>query len=129
KDWDKRTQTTAQVVDQLRAELAQIPQVRALPSVRTGLTRSRGQSYQLVLGGPDYAELVQWRDRMLARIEQNPGLYAADSDYKETRPQIRVQIDRARAADLGVSVQDIGQTLETMMGSRRVTTYVEDGQE
>jgi len=129
KDWDKRTQTTAEVVDQLRAELAQIPQVRALPSVRTGLTRSRGQSYQLVLGGPDYAELVQWRDRMLARIEQNPGLYAADSDYKETRPQIRVQIDRARAADLGVSVQEIGQTLETMMGSRRVTTYVEDGQE
>src|SRR5690606_11832981 len=44
KDWDKRTQTTAEVVNQLRGELAQIPQVRALPSVRTGLTRSRGQS-------------------------------------------------------------------------------------
>ena len=129
KDWDQRTKTTTQVVDELRGELAQIPQVRALPSVRTGLTRSRGQPFSLVLGGPDYAELVQWRDRVLARIEENPGLYSADSDYKETRPQIRVNIDRARAADLGVSVQDIGHTLETMMGSRRVTTYVEDGQE
>ena len=54
-------------------------------------------------------ELAQWRDRLLARIEQNPGLTGADSDYKETRPQMRVEIDRQRAADLGVSVGDIGQ--------------------
>ena len=66
---------------------------------------------------------------MLARMEQNPKLFSADSDYKETRPQLRVEIDRARAADLGVPVQEIGRTLESMMGSRRVTTYVENGEE
>jgi multidrug efflux pump len=66
---------------------------------------------------------------MLARMEANPGLHSADSDYKETLPQLRVEIDRNRAADLGVSVQEIGRTLESMMGSRRVTTYVEDGEE
>jgi multidrug efflux pump len=126
-DWDKRDVSTTQVVETLRTDLAQLPAVRALPQVRSGLTRSRGQPFNVVLGGPDYAELVQWRDRVLARMEQNPGLFGADSDYKETRPQVRVQIDRARAADLGVSVADIGRTLETMMGSRRVTTYVEDG--
>jgi multidrug efflux pump len=128
-DWDKRDVSTTQVVETLRTDLAQLPAVRALPQVRSGLTRSRGQPFNVVLGGPDYAELVQWRDRVLARMEQNPGLFGADSDYKETRPQVRVQIDRARAADLGVSVADIGRTLESMMGSRRVTTYVEDGQE
>ena len=128
-DWDKRDVGTSEVVEQLRGELAQLPAVRALPQVRTGLVRSRGQPFNVVLGGPDYAELVQWRDRLLERMEENPGLYAGDSDYKETRPQIRVEIDRARAADLGISVQDIGRTLESMMGSRRVTTYVEDGQE
>src|SRR5690606_7098382 len=101
----------------------------ARPQVRTGLVRSGGQPLQVVLGGPDYVELAEWRDRMLARMEENPGLYGADSDYKETQPQLRVEIDRARAADLGVSVQEIGRTLETMMGSRRVTTYVEDGEE
>src|SRR3546814_9410320 len=52
-----------------------------------------------------------------------------DSDYKETRPQMRVQIDRARASDLGVSVTDIGRALETMMGSRQVTTLVQEGEE
>src|SRR5690554_6547745 len=66
---------------------------------------------------------------MLVRMEGNPGIQDPDSDYKETRPQMRVEIDRARAADLGVSVQEIGRTLETMMGSRQVTTYIEDGEE
>jgi len=129
KPWTERSVDTGTLVEAARAELATIPGVRALPQVRSGLTRSRGQPLQIVLGGPDYAELAEWRDRMLARMEQNPKLFAVDSDYKETRPQVRVQIDRTRAADLGVSLTEIGRTLETMMGSRRVTTFVEDGEE
>ncbi|RNF85942.1 efflux RND transporter permease subunit [Montanilutibacter psychrotolerans] len=128
-DWDKRKVSTNDVVDSLRGELGKLPGVRANPSVRTGLVRSRGQPLQIVLGGPDYVELAQWRDRLLARMESNPQLFSVDSDYKETRPQMRVQIDRQRAADLGVSVTDIGHALETMMGSRRVTTFVQDGEE
>ena len=84
---------------------------------------------QIVLGGPEYAEIARWRDVMIEKMEANPGFFSVDSDYKETRPQMRVQIDRQRAADLGVSVQDIGRALETMMGSRRVTTFVQDGEE
>ncbi|WP_147652551.1 efflux RND transporter permease subunit [Vulcaniibacterium gelatinicum] len=128
-DWNKREVTTNEVVERLRKELASLPGVRANPSVRTGLTRSRGQPLQVVIGGPDYAELAQWRDRLLARMEQNPKLFSVDSDYKETRPQMRIDIDRQRAADLGVSVAEIGRALETMMGGRRVTTYVADGEE
>jgi multidrug efflux pump len=109
--------------------MASLPGVRAIPQVRSGLVRSGGQPLQVVLGGPDYAELADWRDRVLTRMEANPRLFSADSDYKETRPQLRVEINRQRAADLGVSVQEVGRTLETMMGSRRVTTYVEDGEE
>ncbi|HUD41507.1 MAG TPA: efflux RND transporter permease subunit [Dokdonella sp.] len=129
KPWSERTETTSQVADRLRRDLTALPGVRALPQVRTGLVRSGGQPLRVVLGGPDYAELAEWRNRMLARMEQNPALFAVDSDYKETRPQLRVEIDHARAADLGVSAQEIGRTLETMMGSRRVTTYVQDGEE
>lgn len=128
-DWDKRDVSTAEVVDQMREELAPIPAIRAIPRMRSGLVRSFGQPLQVVLGGPDYAELAQWRDRMLVRMAQNPGLRDPDSDYKETRPQLRVDINFERAADLGVSTEEIGSTLETMMGSRRVTTFVEDGEE
>lgn len=128
-DWDKRDVTTDDVVSQMRKELGGLTGVRVNPQVRSGLTRGGGQPFQIVLGGPEYAQLAQWRDRVLARIEQNPNFFAADSDYKETRPQMRVEIDRVRAADLGVSVTEIGRTLETMMGSRRVTTFVDNGEE
>jgi len=129
KAWNERDISTADLVEKIRGELASLPGVVARPQVRSGLVRSGGQPLQIVLGGPDYTELAQWRDRMLTRMEANPKLFSADSDYKETRPQLRVEIDRPRAADLGVSVQEVGRTLETMMGSRRVTSYVEDGEE
>ena len=128
-DWDKRDVTTDDVVQQVRKDLGALTGVRVNPQVRTGLTRGGGQPFQLVLGGPEYGELAQWRDRVLARMEKNPNFFAVDSDYKETRPQMRVMIDRARAADLGVPVSEIGRTLETMMGSRRVTTFVDNGEE
>lgn len=128
-DWNKRDVTTDDVVQRVRRDLGKLPGVRVNPQVRTGLTRGGGQPFQIVLGGPEYDELARWRDRVLARIESNPDFFAADSDYKETRPQMRVTIDRARAADLGVSVTEIGRTLETMMGGRRVTTFVENGEE
>ncbi|HLS83329.1 MAG TPA: efflux RND transporter permease subunit [Arenimonas sp.] len=128
-DWSQRQQDTNEVVAKARDELAGVAGVRATPIVRQGLVRSSGQPVRVVLGGPSYEELAQWRDRMMARMEENPNLLSIDSDYKETRPQMRIEIDRTRAADLGVSAQEIGRTLETMMGSRRVTTFVDEGEE
>lgn len=130
KDWRERTMDTGTMVDILRAEFNQIPGVRAFAQGRGGgLGGGGGQPLQFVLGGPDYQELAEWRDRMLERIEENPNIFGADSDFRETRPQIRIDVDPVRAADLGVSVQEVGRTLETMMGSRRVTTYVDGGEE
>ena len=129
KTWDQREETTDDVVARVSGELAKIPGVRAIPNVRQGLVRGGGQPLQVVLGGPDYAQLVEWRDRLLARMEANPKLTSVDSDYKETRPQVRVDIDRDRAADLGVAVSDIGNTLQAMFGSTRATTFVDEGKE
>lgn len=129
KPWQDREETTSDVVEKVRRELAGIAGVRALPQVRQGLVRGGGQPLQVVLGGSDYGELVPWRDRLQAIMESNPKLYAVDSDYKETRPQLRVSVDRDRAADLGVSVSEVGNTLQTMFGSSRVTTFVDNGKE
>src|SRR5690606_3943063 len=52
-----------------------------------------------------------------------------DSDYKERKPQMRIQVNRERAAALGVSLTAIGRTLETMLGSRVVTTFQRGGEE
>jgi multidrug efflux pump len=129
KPWAERDMDTSAVVEETRKLLAKIPGVQARPQQPTGLVRSRGQPVQLVLQGSDYAELVQWRDRLLKRMEENPSLTGADSDYKETRPQLRLDINRSRAAALGVSNQEIGRTLESLLGSRRVGTFIENGEE
>ncbi|TZF90658.1 efflux RND transporter permease subunit [Cognatilysobacter lacus] len=128
-DWDKRKRSTADVADSLKKEFGKLPGVKVAAQVSGGLVRSRGQPVNIVLGGPDYGELVKWRDALQARMEDNPGFFGVDSDYKETRPQMHVEVDRARAADLGVSVTEIGHALETMMGGRRVTTFVRNGEE
>ncbi len=129
KPWGDREQTTDEVVEEASRELAKIPGVRALAQVRQGLVRGGGQPLQVVLGGPEYAQLVEWRDRLLARFESNPNLSGVDSDYKETRPQLRIAVDQDRAADLGVAAADIGSVLQTMLGSSRVTTFVNQGKE
>jgi multidrug efflux pump subunit AcrB len=84
---------------------------------------------RLVLGGPDYEQLRQWRDIMLAEMEALPELLDVDSNYQERKPQFQVRVDRDLAAVLGVSLADVGSTLETMMGSRIVTTYIDRGRE
>jgi len=128
-DWQNRENPTVDVADDIQRKLSVLTGVRTRTQVSGGLVRSRGQPFQMVLGGPEYSEIAQWRDRILQRMEENPGLVGPDSDYKETRPQMRVNIDRLRAADLGVPVTEIGGALETMMGSRRVTTFVDNGEE
>ena len=127
--WDKREKSTAEVAGELEKKFAGMTGVRVRTQVGGGLVRTRGQPFQMVLGGPDYAELAGWRDIILAKMAENPGFIGPDSDYKETRPQMRVIVDKTRAADLGVSAQAIGTALETMMGGRRVTTFVDNGEE
>ena len=127
--WDKREKSTAEVAGELEKKFAGMTGVRVRTQVGGGLVRTRGQPFQMVLGGPDYAELAGWRDIILAKMAENPGFIGPDSDYKETRPQMRVIVDKTRAADLGVSANAIGTALETMMGGRRVTTFVDNGEE
>ena len=66
---------------------------------------------------------------MLQLAQANPGLANVQTNYKERKPQIRVSIDRNRAADLGISLESVGRTLETVLGSRIVTTYIDRGRE
>ncbi|WP_058558113.1 efflux RND transporter permease subunit [Thiohalocapsa sp. ML1] len=118
------------VMEEIRAKLADLPGVRAFPVMRQGFGARIQKPLQFVIGGGTYEELAAWRDILVAEIDKsNPGLVGVDWDYKETKPQLRVAIDYDRAADLGVTVGTIGRTLETMLGSRKVTTYIDAGEE
>ena len=128
-DWSAR-RSAWEIMDDVRKRVNDLPGVRAFPVMRQGFGARIQKPVQFVIGGGTYAELAEWRDLLLAKIEEsNPGLEGLDWDYKETKPQLQVLIDYDRAADLGVTVGEIGRTLETMLGSRRATTFIEEGEE
>lgn len=128
-DWSAR-RSGWDIMDDVRKEMSDLSGVRIFPTMRQGLVSAGGKPVQFVLGGGTYEEVARWRDILLAKIdENNPGLVGIDWDYKETTPQLSIVIDRDRAADLGVSITAIGSTLESVLGSRQVTTYIEDGEE
>ncbi len=128
--WSDRKRDTWAVLDEVTEKLQAIPDVRVFSMMARGLGgRGLGRPVQFVLGGNDYEELVQWRNIIMDEARENPGLVRVDSDYKETLPHLMVEIDLNRAADLGVSVSNIGRTLESMLGQRRVTTFVDRGEE
>jgi multidrug efflux pump len=127
--WAQR-RSAFEIMGELSGKLSDLPGVRAFPVMRQSFGGGTSKPVQFVIGGGTYEELAGWRDILINKInESNPGLTDIDSDYKETKPQLRLIINKDRAGDLGVSVQTIGRTLETMLGSRRVTTYIDDGEE
>jgi multidrug efflux pump len=128
-DWSQR-RSAWEIMDDVRRRLKSLTGVKVYPVMRRGFGARVQKPVQFVIGGGTYQELANWRDILLEKIEEsNPGLEGLDWDYKETKPQLRVLIDYDRAAELGVTINTIGSTLETMLGSRRVTTYVDAGEE
>jgi multidrug efflux pump len=127
--WEQRSVTTAELANRVTKILAEQPGIRGNAQPRSGLSRGRGQPVNLVLAGSTYEGLVAARNRIVAAAASYPGIVNIDSDYKETKPQMRIVVDTRRAGDLGVSVNDVSQALQTMLGSRRVSTYVDRGEE
>lgn len=127
-DWAER-RSASEITTDIRSRLSDLAGVRAFPVMRQAFGRGVGKPVQFVLGGPSYEVLAQWRDIILEKAKENPNLVGLDHDYQETKPQLRVIIDKERAADLGVSISHIGRTLESMLGSRLVTTFMREGKE
>jgi multidrug efflux pump len=127
--WDSRERPAGLIARELFQKVDAIPGIRGFVIQPSGLASFFGQPVQFVIGGSTYEELVQWRDIILAKARAYPGLIGVDADYKETTPQMRITVDHDRAAQLGVSSKTIGRTLETFLGSREVTTYIDNGEE
>lgn len=130
-EWDKRSIDTFSFINKINGDMQSVTDVRAFAIMRRGIGGGGGGNnpVSFVLQGNTFEELAQWRDILITEAQKNPNLSNINSDYQETYPQLLVQIDRERAYDLGVTVGDIAQTLETMLGQRRVTTFVDRGEE
>jgi HAE1 family hydrophobic/amphiphilic exporter-1 len=127
-DWQDRDTNIKQALALIAQTLKDIPDVM----VRPMLPGFRGQSsepVQFVLGGSDYSELFKWAQVLQQEADASPMLSGADLDYAETTPELVVTVDKQRAAELGISVEEISTTLEIMLGGRKETTFVERGEE
>jgi multidrug efflux pump len=129
-DWHERDRSARDVANAIMKEARKLPGVRVNIAMPGSLgRRGSNRPVEAVIGGPDYESLSKWSNQLIAAARQNPGLESVDTNYKERKPQLRVSIDRDRAADVGVSLQTVGRTLETVLGSRVVTRYVDRGRE
>ena len=127
--WGERDIKQQDVVRQIFPGLLRVPGVRAFAVNPATLGHSRfGAPVQIVLGGPNYETLTDWGQRLIERARENPRLLNVNTNFRETQPKLRVDIDRDRAADLGVSIEEVGRTLETMLGTQFVSTFDQDGQ-
>ena len=127
--WSERKRSAKEIAASLTKQIGTLQGVRANTAMPNALRGGWGSPVQAVIGGPDYEQLGEWSAKLAALAESNPGLIGVDQSYKPRKPQIRVAIDRDKAADLGVSLQTVGRTLETMLGSRIVTTFIDRGRE
>ena len=126
---DERAITQQQFMQVMRKELGQIPGVRVFIQDMSTFGFGAGRSYpvDLSIRGPDWAELGQVSERVRRDLLATGVVADLESDYQLGMPELRVTPDRARAADLGVSMEDLGTTISALVGGARVGKFSVDG--
>jgi multidrug efflux pump len=128
--WEERDRPISGLVGDLAPQMGKVTIARGFPVTPAGLgLRGSSTPVRVVIGGPDFDSVKEWATAFLARAEAVPGLVNPEINYEENLPQLDIGIDRARADDLGISAEVIAATLQTMLASREVTTFVSRGRE
>jgi len=131
KAWEDRDRTTMEIARELAPKIAALPGISAFPITPPSLGqgfRERPINYVIVTGD-SYENLSRVVRQFQDKLAQNPGFVQVDTDLRLNKPEIRMDVDRERAADMGVTVDAIARTVETMLGGRTVTRYKRDGEQ
>jgi len=131
KDWSERRRSTQEVTASLAPKMfAMMPGVMAFPINPPSLGQSfRNPPVQFVVQGTSYEELDRVVNALMEKARAFPGLANVDSDLKLNKPQLSVDIKRDKASAVGVQVESIGRTLETLLGGRQVTRFKREGKQ
>jgi multidrug efflux pump len=129
-DGDQRTRTQQEIYAQLAKELQQFDALRFFPAQPPTIgSRLGGAPLQFVLQAPDMESLLKVLPEFLAQAQQRPELAFVDSDLKVNREEVAVEVDRERAAELGVSALDIGRALQLGFGDQRLGYFIMNGKQ
>jgi multidrug efflux pump len=119
----ERKRSQQEIVGSLFPRMMAIPGVLAIPINPPSLGGGFGRPVQFVVQAEDYETLEQSMGILLQEAQKLGYLVNLDSDLKLNKPQLEIQIDRDRAAELGVSVQEIGSTLQALLGGREASNF------
>ena len=130
-DWDKRTRSTIEIARELQPQFNALPGVTAFPITPPSLGQGfRERPLNFVIQTSDsYQNLNAVVRQMLDEIAKNPGIVSPDVDLRLNKPSLRIDIERDKAADLGVSVEVVAKAIETLLGGRNVTRYKRDAEQ
>ena len=130
-DWEERKRSTLDLARELGPKANSLPGVDAFiitpPSLGQGF-RERPLNF-VIQTSDSYENLNVVARAFLDEIARNPGIVSPNVDLRLNKPELRIDVDRARAADLGVSVEVVAKSLETMLGGRNVTRYKRDAEQ
>ncbi|CAN5324103.1 efflux RND transporter permease subunit [soil metagenome] len=125
KPWDERERSTQEILADVSAGYAnEVTGGLAFAIVPNPLgSRSLQEGFQLVLQGTDFDELQKHGESIIGKMRESGIFDGPRAQPRTDKPQLDVEIDRSRAADLGVPVADVASSLESLFGGRRVTQY------
>ncbi|MGE0045577.1 MAG: efflux RND transporter permease subunit [Hyphomonadaceae bacterium] len=128
-NWEERHRSAEEIAGELNRRLGEIPGAVIRVAPQNPFQGGGGEGASIALLGSDYPEIAAVAERVVERARQNPNFMRPRTNYEPNSPRVTVNIDRERAAALGLSVQSIGRTLEATMGARRVNTISDRGEE
>ena len=129
-NWKDRKQDAMTIMRQAIGKIVTVPQTLAFPiSPQSIRVSNYNKPVQMVILGSTYEELEQIQNEVINKLRRNRGLSRIESDFSRNKPEVKLIINKNKAKDLGISTQSIGQTLETMYGGKRVTTFNKLGKE
>jgi len=129
KPWEERKKSTLEIAREMTPAVSSLPGVTAFPITPPSL----GQAFRerplnfVILTSDSYQNLSQVVRSFQEELAKNPGIVSVDTDLRLNKPEISMEVDRERAADMGVPVESIARAVETMMGGRQVTRYKREG--
>ncbi len=127
--WDERDMPAAAVAGRIRQLTRDVADVLVIPILPSSIRSGSSTPVEFVLGGSDYDQLLDWAEQLRALARNNPGLSDLELDFDRTKPELLVQVDKRRAASLGISVTEVADSLNVMLGGQAITTYSREGEE
>ncbi len=129
-NWKNREQNSQIVMRQAIGKIVTVPQALAFPiSPQSIRVSSYNKPVQMVIYGNTYEELKEIQTKVINMLRRNRNLSRIESDYTTNKPEVKLEINKNKAKDLGISSQAIGQTLETLYGGKTVTKFNKLGKE